>query len=163
MRASRPRPRSRGSAGSTTDRYISSRKEFRSGEGREEALSARATSRRAAAARATAPTSGRAGSARAALPSRRLGRFGPLGRLFGGILHQLLRDRHAFVADERLLAGEQLPHLVLVLAAEGTTQGFHLLSWSAISASRLPCAMHSVRSASVIGWSSAMPAKWLAP
>jgi hypothetical protein len=41
--------------------------------------------------------------------------------------------------------------------------GIHLPSLSASSASRLPWAMHSVRSASLIGWSSAMPAKWLAP
>lgn len=39
----------------------------------------------------------------------------------------------------------------------------HLPRRSTTSASRLPCAMHSARSASVMGWSSAMPAKWLAP
>src|SRR5262245_61820188 len=39
----------------------------------------------------------------------------------------------------------------------------YLASCNAISARRLPCAMHSVRSASVTGWSSAMPATWVAP
>src|SRR6188768_4055085 len=144
----RPRPGSRGSACWTTDRCIAFRTGFRSEEARAAAPSARATNPRAAAARARAPTPGTAGSARAALRSRRLGLDGPRGGFRRRILDQLLGDRHALVADECLLAGEQLLHLVLLLAAEGTTKGFHLASWRASSASRLPCAMHSVRSAS---------------
>jgi hypothetical protein len=41
-----------------------------------------------------------------------------------GALHHLLRDGHALVADQRVGAGEELLHLVLVLAAERAGQRF---------------------------------------
>src|SRR5439155_16545490 len=53
-------------------------------------------------------------------------------------------------------------HFVAAFRA-GEVDFGHFTSLSAISARRRPCEMHSARSSSLIGWSSAMPAKWLAP
>src|SRR5207302_2787793 len=68
-------------------------------------------------------------------------------------------DREAVAVDEivGVLLGQAFSqHLV-----GGEDYARHSLS--EIPARRLPCAMHSVRSSSLTGWSSARPAKWLAP
>src|SRR2546422_8580036 len=69
------------------------------------------------------------------------------------LVHALVGEAHA--VDGRQLRGDA------ALQVGGEDYARHSLS--EIPARRLPCAMHSVRSSSLTGWSSARPAKWLAP